>query len=80
MRSQETEISVPSWSAEGVEFDAGESVVALEGVVWVTTTLDARDVILGPGEAMTFAKSGRAVVGGLAGKTVKVRVERPTAH
>ena len=35
---------------------------------------------LGPGDSLPFPKRGRAIVGGLGGKQVKVRVDGPTAH
>lgn len=80
MQHEKSEVAVPSWSAEGLDVDAGETLVSVEGVVWVTSTADGRDVILSPGDKVAFAKRGRAVVGGLGGKSVKVRVEGPTAH
>ena len=80
MQQAKSEVAVPSWSAEGLDIDAGGALVSVEGVVWVTSTIDGRDVILSPGDKVDFAKQGRAVVGGLGGKSVKVRVEGPESH
>lgn len=80
MQQANSEVAVPSWSAEGLDIDAGEALVSVEGVVWVTNTIDGRDIILSPGEKVDFAKRGRAIVGGLGGKSVKVRVEGPASH
>ena len=80
MERETAKIEVPSWEVAAVELTPGEALVSVEGVVWVTSTTDGRDVILSPGDKVAFAKRGRAVVGGLGGRSVKVRVEGPTAH
>lgn len=80
MQTENAEIKVPSRKVEGVELEAGQQLVSVEGVVWVTSSIDGRDILLGPGDSVRFPKKGRAVVGGLRGRGVTVRLNGPTRH
>lgn len=80
MLRQSAEYLVDPRRVEAVDVHPGESLTSLEGVVWVTSSRDGRDVILGPGDRIQFDKRARAVVGGLAGRSVKVRLDAPTRH
>jgi len=72
----ESEISVPGYKVEGVDLAPGDSLVTLEGVVWVTKSDSGADIVLGPGDILPAEKRARAVIGGFRGRPVKVRVER----
>jgi hypothetical protein len=80
MAHQATEIVVPSWEVEGLDLAPGEQLTSVEGVVWITSSEDGRDIILGPGESVAFNTSARAIVGGFKGRSVKVSVASPTRH
>ncbi len=75
-----SEFDVPGLAVEGLDMAPGETLVSLEGNVWVTASDRAADIILGPGDALTFAKRARAVVGGLSGRGVRVKVNPVVAH
>jgi DUF2917 family protein len=45
-----------------IENGAGLEVTAVSGAVWITQSLDARDVILAQGQSFTLDRQGRAVV------------------
>ena len=80
MDMQTNEIVVPSRKVEGVQLAAGQTLVSVAGVVWVTASDSGRDIILGPGDSIAFPKKARAVVGGLRDQGVTVRVDSPMAH
>lgn len=41
---------------------AGTRIVAQQGTVWVTEEGDAKDYVVGPGEARVVARGGRTLV------------------
>ncbi len=75
-----TEIAVLSHKVECIDLTPNQSLVSLEGLVWVTASNSGQDIILGPGERISFPKRARAVVGGLMGRSVKVRLDRPPVN
>lgn len=80
MQAQAHEIVVPSREVETIELAPGETLVSVEGLVWVTAHSEGRDIILGPGEEIRFEKKSRAIVGGFGGRGVTVRKDTPAAH
>lgn len=80
MQAHAEDIYVPAGAVEAVELRPGEVLVSLEGVVWATSSDRASDVLLIPGEAMQFPRRARAVVGGLRGRSVKVRRAPANEH
>jgi|GEM_PF-3298937 len=74
------DIVVPNQTVEGLDIEAGQTLVSVEGLVWVTTSNTGADIILGPGDSIVFPKRGRAVVGGLRQKGVTVRIDPPRTH
>lgn len=73
MQTQVHKIVVPSHKVEAIELAPGETLVSVEGVVWVTASSEGRDIILGPGDAIRFDKKSRAIVGGFGDNSVTVR-------
>ena len=69
------EIALAAREVEGVDIRADEDLVVLEGPLWVTRAEDNRDIILGAGDRLNFAKHTRAIVGGLRQMAVRLRIE-----
>lgn len=80
MHISKQEFDVDAWKVAGVDLQPGQELVSLEGVAWVTASDSGRDIILGPGESIAFPKRARAIVGGLQGRGVKVRLQRPAVN
>lgn len=80
MNAMANEVAVAPNLVEGLDVAPGEAIISLEGVVWVTTSSHSGDILLGPGDRIAFAKRGRAVVGGLRGRGVKLRLEPANAN
>jgi hypothetical protein len=68
------EVTVEPRTVEALDIAPGQSLVSLEGAVWVTASNSGADIILGPGDGIRFDKKARAVVGGLRNKSVRVAV------
>jgi hypothetical protein len=69
------EIALAAREVEGVEISPGEDLVVVEGPLWVTRAEDNRDIVLGAGERLNFARKTRAIVGGLRQMAVRLRIE-----
>ncbi len=80
MHMNKQEFEVDAWKVEGVDLEPGQELVSLEGVAWVTASDSGRDIILGPGDRVAFPKKARAIVGGLQGRGVKVRLHTPSVN
>ena len=51
----------------------GQSLLCLQGLVWLTQQNDSRDIVLGPGQSFRFDRSGKAVVQSLQRARVLVK-------
>ena len=80
MLNADKDFNVKARTVESVALAPGEELVSIEGVAWVTASDSGRDIILGPGDRIAFPKKARAVVGGLLGRSVKVRRAAPAVH
>ncbi len=55
-------VRLPARAIHCIENGSGLEVTAVGGTVWITQSLDARDVILARGQSFVLDRSGRAVV------------------
>ncbi len=75
MQHVASEIAVEPLKVAGLDVAKGQNLISIEGYVWVTVSDRGSDIILGPGDSIKFDKRGRAVVGGLRSKGVRVRLD-----
>ena len=74
MHTQPDTVAVAPRTVQAFDMAPGETLVALEGVVWVTASNRGGDMILAPGDEVRFAEKARAVVGGFKDHGVTVRL------
>lgn len=55
-------VRLPARAIHCIENGRGLEIAAVGGAVWITQSLDARDVILARGQSFVLDRSGRAVV------------------
>jgi hypothetical protein len=53
--------------------DAGKTVTAHTGTVWITEQCSSRDVVLQPGETFTLTQPGLALLQALSDAAISVR-------
>lgn len=56
---------------------ASVTITCVAGVAWITTALDARDVVLAPGDQHRAARRARLFINGMPRCVLRVEVVRP---
>jgi hypothetical protein len=55
-------VRLPRRAIHSIENGGGLEVTAVSGTVWITQSMDARDVILARGQSFVLDRKGRAVI------------------